>query len=85
MRPRRLEEHVMSAPCAHSGIRRYARRTFANGTVHICVQCMDCFEVVLLQRHGNRPWIRLDEVPPGEVIHDWQERQPEPARQGGLF
>lgn len=71
--------------CSHSGIRRYARRTFANGTVHICVQCMDCGDVVLMTRHGNRPWIRLDEVPPGEVIHDWIEPRPEPSRQGGLF
>jgi hypothetical protein len=84
MRPRRLEERTMSI-CSHSGIRRYARRTFANGTVHICIQCMDCGDVVLMTRHGNRPWIRLDEVPPGEVIHDWIEPQPELARQGGLF
>ena len=74
----------MSA-CSHSGTRRYARRTFDNGTVHICVQCMDCGEVVLMSRHGSRPWIRLDEVPPGEVIHDWIHRHSEPVRQEGLF
>jgi hypothetical protein len=32
-----------------------------------------------------RPWIRLDEVPPGRVIHEWIEHQPQAARQGGLF
>lgn len=69
--------------CSHSGTRRYARRTFQSGSVHICVQCMDCLEVLRLDRHDGRPWIRLDEVPPGEVIHDWTQR--DDSRQEGLF
>jgi hypothetical protein len=71
--------------CSHDGERRYTRRVFANGTVHICIQCMDCLDVVLSPRHNMRPWIRLDEVPPGRVIHEWIDPQPQAARQGGLF
>lgn len=57
--------------CDHIGRRRYTRRVFANGTVHICVQCMECLSLVKLPEHGNRPFIRLDEVPPGRQIHEW--------------
>ena len=59
--------------CDHAGHRVYARRRFANGTVHICVQCLDCLGVVRIPEHNNRPWIRIEEVPPGRKIHDFIE------------
>lgn len=55
----------------HAGHRVYARRTFKNGTVHFCVQCLKCLNVVKLHEHGSRPWIRADEIPAGRKIHDF--------------
>lgn len=57
--------------CDHVGHRIYARRVFTNGTVHVCVQCLKCLRVVKLPEHGNRPWLRIDEVPSGRKIHDF--------------
>jgi len=59
--------------CEHQGRRVYARRTFKNGSVHYCVQCLDCLAVLKTQEHGNRPWIRHDEIPTGVMIHDFDE------------
>jgi hypothetical protein len=70
--------------CSHDGERRYTRRVFANGTVHICIQCMDCLDVVLIPLHNMRPWIRLDEVPAGQIIYEWIEAE-HAVRQEGLF
>lgn len=61
------------ADCDHVGHRVYARRIFNNGTIHHCVQCLICLQVVKLQEHDNRPWIRLDEVPAGKMIHPFLE------------
>ena len=57
--------------CDHLGHRVYARRVFANGTIHFCVQCLKCLTTVKLPEHGNRPWIRVEEIPPGRKIHDF--------------
>ena len=59
--------------CDHAGHRVYARRTFANGTTHFCVQCLHCLSVVRLPDHGNRPWIRVEEIPAGRKVHDFIE------------
>lgn len=59
--------------CDHVGGRVYAVRTFANGTKHICVQCLLCLKAVKIPEHGNRPWIRRDEVPQGRKIHEFIE------------
>lgn len=59
--------------CDHARRTVYARRVFKNGTVHYCVQCLDCLSVVKTETHGNRPWIRHDEIPTGVVIHDFDE------------
>jgi hypothetical protein len=61
--------------CDHTGHRVYARRVFANGTVHICVQCLKCLKVCKLPEHGNRPWLRVDEVPAGYKIHDFVNQE----------
>jgi hypothetical protein len=45
---------------------------------------MDCLDVVLSPLHAMRPWIRLDEVPPGQVIHEWIDSE-HAIRQEGLF
>lgn len=55
--------------CGHVGHLVYARRVFANGTNHICVQCLKCLAVVKMPEHGYRPWIRLEEVPEGMAVH----------------
>ncbi len=72
-------------PCEATGNRlaeheRYARRVFANGTVHYCIQNTRTLDIVKHPRHEYRPFIRHDEVPPGCVIHNWIDRN-----QGGLF
>jgi hypothetical protein len=61
--------------CDHVGHRVYARRVFANGTVHFCVQCLVCLRTLKLDDHGGRPWIRVEEVPAGRKIHDFIERE----------
>lgn len=63
----------MNDACEHFGHRVYARRTFSNGSVHVCVQCLNCLQVVKMPEHGNRPWIRKDEIPSGFVIHTFLE------------
>ena len=57
--------------CDHVGHRVYARRVFANNTVHFCVQCLKCLQVVKMPEHDNRPFIRAEEIPPGRAIHDF--------------
>lgn len=57
--------------CDHSGRRVYARRTYPNGSIHICVQCLECLDLVKLPEHGNRAFIKPAEVPAGKAIHDW--------------
>lgn len=59
--------------CDHHGHRVYARRVFANGSVHHCVQCLRCLRVVKLPEHDDRPFIRRDEVPAGKAIHEFIE------------
>lgn len=54
--------------CDHVGHRVYTRREFSNGTTHHCVQCLNCLAVVKLPEHGNRPLIRLDEIPANKAI-----------------
>lgn len=55
--------------CDHVGHRVYAERSFSNGSVHYCVQCTRCLQVVKLPEHGNRPFIRRDEIPADKAIH----------------
>lgn len=64
--------------CDHAGHRVYARRVFNNGTVHFCVQCLKCLRVVKLEEHENKPWIKVESIPPGRKIHDFIE--PEDAQ-----
>lgn len=64
---------MQNVDCDHVSSKVYARRTFSNGSVHHCVQCLRCFCVVKLPEHNNRPWIRLDEVPLGRAVHAFIE------------
>lgn len=61
--------------CDHTGHRVYARRVFTNGTVHFCVQCLSCLRAVKIPEHGNRLWIRVEDVPRGRAIHDFIESE----------
>ena len=63
----------MHYDCDHVGFRVYAVRTFSNGSVHHCVQCLNCLHVVKMEEHQNRPWIRKDEIPSGFAIHTFLE------------
>lgn len=56
--------------CEHQRT-RYTRRTFSNRSTHICVQCLDCLQVVKRPEHDMRPFLRLDDVPAGQTIHEW--------------
>ena len=71
-------------PCNHIGGMRYARRTFSNGTVHYCIQCKICGEVVKHKRHDYRPFIKHTEIPTGYQIHEFKDTSDE-SWQGGLF
>lgn len=59
--------------CDHVGSKVYARKTFINGSIHHCVQCLRRLGVVKLHEHSNRPWIRLEEVPLGRAVHAFIE------------
>lgn len=59
------------ADCDHAGNLRYVRRNLPNGSVHICVQCSRCREVVRLPEHNYRPLIKIYEVPAGATIHEY--------------
>ena len=60
--------HTPQSGCDHRGFRQYARRIFANGTIHYCVQCQRCKHVCKMPEHGNRPWIKHSEIPTGRTI-----------------
>ena len=60
--------------CDHVGHRVYAKRTFRNGTTHYCVQCTRCLSVVKMPEHGNRPWIKAEEIPLGRAVHSFIEQ-----------
>ncbi len=59
--------------CNHNGGMRYARRTLINGTVHYCIQCRTCGEVIKHKRHNYRPLIKHHEIPTGYQIHEFKE------------
>jgi len=70
--------------CDHFDSMRYARRVFANGTVHYCIQCKKCGQVVKHSRHNNRPYIKHSEIPTGYQIHEFIHTDDD-SWQGGLF
>jgi hypothetical protein len=72
----------MKNTCNHDHSLRYARRVFSNGTVHYCVQCTRCLDVVKTARHGYRLFIRHDEIPSSAVIFEWIDPS---CATGGLF
>lgn len=59
---------------------RYTRRVFANGTIHYCIQNTLTLDLVKHPRHEHRPFIRHDEIPPGETVYNWLD-----VNQGWLF
>lgn len=60
--------------CDHNGSRVYARRRLPDGSIHICVQCVRCLQLVRLPEHNNRPYLSLAEVPAGRSVYDWIEQ-----------
>ncbi len=63
----------MKEPCNHENW-RYCRRVFSNKTAHFGVQCIDCLDCIKLERHGNRLWLKPDDIPPDALIHAYVER-----------
>lgn len=70
--------------CNHKDFLRYARREFSNGTVHYCVQCKNCGEVVKIKRHNYKLFIKHSEIPTGYQIHEFKNTTDE-AWQGALI
>ena len=68
--------------CDHDGALRYARRRFKDGTVHLCVQCTRCLDVIKTERHGGKLFLKPHDIPPGALIFDWIDPT---GVQGGLF
>ena len=69
--------------CELTGNRyRYTRRIFTNGAIHYCIQDTETLDLIKSPQHDYRPFIRHDEIPPGETIYRWVD--PEDT-QGGLF
>ena len=66
---------ITMSDCDHKLARQYARRVFSNGSVHFCVQCTKCLDLVKLPEHSYRPFIRPDEIPIGRTIHEWISRE----------
>lgn len=56
--------------CDHIGHRVFAQRVFQNLTVHLCVQCLNCGQLV---RHNNKIWLKPDDLPPNAVIRPFDE------------
>lgn len=63
---------------------QYCRRVFSDGTIHVGVQCLDCLSCIKLERHGNKLWLPLVEIPKNAPIHAWIDPDKE-SGQGGLF
>lgn len=57
--------------CNHKGYLRYVRRVFKNGTIHFGVQCSNCLDMVKTERHQNKLFISLAEIPPSSTIHEY--------------
>ena len=83
MRPITLRGNKMKN-CDHKSGMRYARRTFNNNTVHYCIQCKICGEVVKHKRHNHRPFIKHHEIPTGYQIHEFMDTTND-SFQGGLL
>lgn len=48
--------------CDHYKSKVYAKKTFANGTVHYCIQCIKCLNLVTLEGQKGQ-WIKLEDIP----------------------
>ncbi len=55
--------------CNHNTT-HYARRVFANGTHHLCKQCLECGAIV---KDGNKTWLKIEGIPEKTVIGEFKE------------
>lgn len=69
--------------CNHNTI-NYSRRTFANKTHHLCMQCADCGAIV---RRDNKLWLKPDDIPMCEPVVEFDEAKyaGEAQQQGSMF
>ena len=63
---------------------QYCRRVFSSGTVHFGAQCLDCLQIVKLDRHQGRLWLKPEDIPANAPIHAWIDHDLITG-QGGLF
>lgn len=69
--------------CKHSRW-QYCRRILPNGSQHFGAQCMDCMDVIKLERHGFKLWLKTEDIPANAPIHAWIDLAAQ-VGQGGLF
>lgn len=58
--------------CNHVGFRVYAKRVFKDGSIHYCVQCLNCLRAVKLE--GKKGvWLKAEDLPPDSIntIRNW--------------
>ena len=73
----------MHDTCHHSRW-QYCRRVFSNGTTHFAAQCLDCMDIIKMDRHQGRLWLKPEDIPANAPIHAWID--PDTASgHGGLF
>ena len=79
-----MKDYETHPDCDHQDKLRYARRVFADGTAHYCIQCGYCNRVVKHKRHDYKLHIKHSEIPTGYQIHEFANTSDE-SWQGGLF
>jgi len=62
---------MQNVDCDHVGHRVYVRRTFVNGSIHYGIQCLKCLSIVKDDKHGNRPWLKAQEIPAGKAVYEY--------------
>ena len=60
----------MQQDCTHKAW-RYTRRAMASGQIHFIAQCTDCGSGLKLERHNGKLWLKLEDIPEGELIYTW--------------
>lgn len=64
----------MQHSCHHSRW-HYCRRVLTDGTTHFGAQCLDCIDIIKLDSHDGRLWIKPEDIPANAPIHAWIDPQ----------
>lgn len=60
----------MNDPCRHERW-QYCRRKLPNDAVHFGAQCIDCLNVIKLEKHGHKLWLKPEDIPVHAPIYAW--------------